>query len=54
MREVYTDIQLNCYWYPPWKTGALRQSRPLLLTPTSQNFSEDQTQMKDGQQMDSH
>ena len=33
MREVYTYIQLNCYWYPTWKTGALRQSRPLLLAP---------------------
>ena len=20
MREIYTHIQLNCYWYPPWKT----------------------------------
>ena len=33
MWEVYTNIQLNCYWYPPWKTGALRRSRPLLLAP---------------------
>ena len=33
MREVYPNIQLNCYWYPPWKTGALRRSWPLLLAP---------------------
>ena len=33
MREVYTNLQLNCYWYPPWNTGALRRSRPLLLAP---------------------
>ena len=33
MRELYTNIQLNCYWYPPWKTGAIRRSRPLLLAP---------------------
>ena len=33
MREVYTNIQLNCYWYLPWNTGALRRSRPLLLAP---------------------
>ena len=33
MWEVYTNIQLNCYWYPPWNTGALRRSRPLLLAP---------------------
>ena len=31
MREVYTYIQLKCYLYPPWKNGALQQSRPLLL-----------------------
>ena len=40
MREVYTNIQLNCYWYPPWNTGALRRSRPLLLAPDfSKRFS---------------
>ena len=33
MREVYTSIQVSCVWYPPWKTGALRQSRLLLLAP---------------------
>ena len=33
MREVYTNKQLNCYWYPPWKVGAIRQSRPLLFAP---------------------
>ena len=33
MREVRTNTQINCYWYPPWKTGALRQSRKLLLAP---------------------
>ena len=33
MREVYTYKQLKCYWYPLWKTGALRQSRALLLAP---------------------
>ena len=33
MRDVHTNIQLNCYWYPPWKTGAIRQSRLLLLAP---------------------
>ena len=33
MREGYTNIQLNCYWYPPWKTGRLRPSRLLLLAP---------------------
>ena len=33
MREVYTIIQLNWYWYPPWKTGAVRQSRLLRLAP---------------------
>ena len=33
MREVYANIQLNCYWYPSWKIGALRQSRLLLLAP---------------------
>ena len=48
MREIYTITQLNCYWYPPWKTGALRESRLLLLAPTSQNSAEGQTQMKDG------
>ena len=31
MRNVYIIIQLNCYWYTPWKTGALRRSRLLLL-----------------------
>ena len=38
MRELYTNLQLNCYWYPPWKTGALRRSRPLLLAPDFSNF----------------
>ena len=33
MWEVYTNIQLDCYWYPRWNTGALRPSRPLLLAP---------------------
>ena len=33
MREAYTNKQLNCYWYPLWKTGALRRSRPLILAP---------------------
>ena len=33
MRQAYTNIQLNWYWYPPWKTGALRRSRPLLFAP---------------------
>ena len=33
MREVYTIIQLNRYFYLSWNTGALRQSRPLLLAP---------------------
>ena len=33
MRELYTNIQLKCYWYPSWKTGALRRSCPLLLAP---------------------
>ena len=33
MREVYAYIQLNCYWYPPRKTGALWRSRLLLLAP---------------------
>ena len=33
MREVYTYIQLSCYWYSPWKTRAFRWSRLLLLTP---------------------
>ena len=33
MREVNTYIQRNCFWNPPRKTGALRQSRPLLLAP---------------------
>ena len=33
MREVFRYIQLNCHWHPPWKTGALRQTRPLLLAP---------------------
>ena len=32
-RSLYKEIHLNCYWYPPWKTGALRQSRLLLLAP---------------------
>ena len=31
MREVY--IQLNCYGYPPRKTGALRRSRSLFIAP---------------------
>ena len=40
MREVYTYIHINCYWYPLWKTGALRRSRPLLLaTDFSKLFS---------------
>ena len=33
MWDVYTNIQLDCYCYPPWNTGALRRSRPLLLAP---------------------
>ena len=33
MWEVYTNIQLDRYWYPPWNTGALRRSRPILLVP---------------------
>ena len=33
MRQVFTHIQLNGYWYPSRKTGALRQLRPLLLAP---------------------
>ena len=31
--EVHTNVQLKCYCYPPWNTGALRRSRPLLLAP---------------------
>ena len=31
MREVSTCIQSNCFIYPPWKTGALRRSRPIYL-----------------------
>ena len=38
MREVYTYIQLNGYWYPPRKTGALRRSRPLLPAPNFSNL----------------
>ena len=36
MRDFYKKIQLKCYWYPPWKTGALRRPRLLLL---ASNFS---------------
>ena len=38
MREIYTNIQLNCYWYSAWKTGALRRSRPVLLAPDFSKF----------------
>ena len=38
MLEVYTNLQLNCYWYPPWKSGALRRSRPILLAPDFWKF----------------
>ena len=31
--EVQTNVQLKCFWYPPWNTGALRRSRLLLLAP---------------------
>ena len=52
MREVYTNIQLNCYWYSLGKLGHSGNHDHFFWAPTSRNFSEEQTQMKDGWQMD--
>ena len=52
MREVYTNIQLNCYCYSLGKLGHSGNHDHFFWAPTSRNFSEEQTQMKDGWQMD--
>ena len=52
MREVYTYIQLDCYWYPLGKLGQYGNQDCSFSHPTPQNSSEEQTQMRDGQQTD--
>ena len=44
MRELYTNIQLNYYWYPHGKLGLYGDRDHFFSPPTSQNFSEEQTQ----------
>ena len=53
MREVYKYIQLNCFWYPPCKTRALRRSRILVLAPDfSKLFA--RADSNDGRPADGH
>ena len=39
MREVYSNTQLNRYWYPPWKTGASRQMTTTYCCPDFSKLS---------------